>query len=57
MGFKPRDIPLAFEKTDVPTTEMRIKGLKEARDEALAAHELARELMAQRSLRKFTPFG
>ena len=56
MGYEPRDIPLAFDKTNAPTAEFRLKTLKEARNEASAAHELARQKMAERSTRGFTPF-
>ena len=56
MGYEPTDIPLAFERTNVPATEHRLKILKEARNEASAAHELARQKVAERSTRGFTPF-
>jgi transposase InsO family protein len=56
MGYEPKDIPLAFEKTNTPTAEFRLKTLKEARNEASAAHELARQKVAERSTRGFTPF-
>jgi len=56
MGYKPKDIPLAFENTNTPTAEQRLKTLKEARNEASAAHKLARQRMAEQSTRGFTPF-
>jgi hypothetical protein len=56
MGYEPRDIPLAFDRTNVPTAEFRLKTLKEARNEASAAHKLARQKMAERSTRGFMPF-
>ena len=46
-GYEPRDIPLAFDKMNSPTAEFRLKTLKEARNEAAAAHELARQKMAE----------
>ena len=48
MGSHPRAIPLAYPKTDVPAAEQRIAQLQHARDEASAAHELARQVMAVR---------
>jgi len=56
MGYEPKDIPLAFENTNTPAAEQRLKTLKEARNEASAAHELARQQMAEWSTRGFTPF-
>jgi len=47
---------LAFEKTNAPTTEQRIATIHEARNEAAAAHELARQMVAERMTRGFTPF-
>jgi hypothetical protein len=56
MGYEPRDIPLAFERTNAPTAEFRLKTLKEARNETSAAHKLARQKMAERSTQGFMPF-
>ena len=56
MGYEPQDIPLAFDRTNAPTAERRLKELSEARKEAAAAHELARQKMIERSTRGFTPF-
>src|SRR6202023_693680 len=56
MGYEPQDIPLAFDRTNAPTAERRLKELSEARKEASAAHELARQKMIERSTRGFTPF-
>jgi len=50
MGYKPKDIPLVFDKTNTPTAEQRVKALHEARNKAAAAHELARQNMAERSI-------
>jgi len=50
MGYKPKDIPLAFDKTNAPTAEQQVKALHEARNEATVAHELARQKMAERSI-------
>jgi hypothetical protein len=57
MGYEPRDISLTFEKSNIPSADESIKELERARDEALAAHELARQVMANRSTKEFTPFG
>jgi len=56
MGYEPKDIPLAFKNTNTPAAEQRLKTLKEARNEASAAHELARQRMAEQSTWGFTPF-
>jgi len=49
MGYEPKDIPLAFDKTNASTAEQRVKALHEARNEAAAAHELVRQKIAERS--------
>jgi RNase H-like domain found in reverse transcriptase/Reverse transcriptase (RNA-dependent DNA polymerase)/Integrase zinc binding domain len=56
MGYHPWAIPIAYEKTNIPTAEQRIAQLLWAREEALAAHELARQLMASWINKKFKPF-
>src|ERR1700733_10944773 len=56
MGYKPLALPVTYPKSDVPAAEKRIAALQRARDEALATHELARQLMAERITRGFTPF-
>jgi len=56
MGYEPKDIPLAFDRTNAPTAEQRVKALNEARNEAAATHELARQKIVERSTRGFTPF-
>ena len=48
MGYDPKAIPTAFEDTKVPAADQRLKELKEARIEALAAHDLARIKMQER---------
>jgi len=49
MGYEPKNIPLAFENTNTPATEQRLKMLKEARNKASAAHKLTRQQMAEQS--------
>jgi len=56
MGYEPKDILLVFEKTNAPTAEQQVKTLKEARNEAAAAHGLARQMVAERTTWGFTPF-
>ena len=48
MGIEPRDVPLAFEPTNIPSVEERLHNLKKVRDEAQAAQELARQKVAGR---------
>jgi len=40
-GISPIAIPLTFESTTFPSVEEQLKSLSRARQEALAAHELA----------------
>jgi Chromo (CHRromatin Organisation MOdifier) domain len=55
MGYHPWAIPTAYEKTNFPAAEQRIAQLLRAK-EALATHELARQLMASWINKKFEPF-
>lgn len=57
MGYNPRAIPTVYPTTDVPAAEERLAELAKARDEAAAAHELARQKMAERITRGFKPFS
>ena len=45
LGITPVAIPLSFENTKYPTIEDKMKKLLQEREEALAAHELARSRM------------
>src|SRR5271168_3864925 len=56
LGENPIAIPTSFENTRYPTVEERIKNLVTSREEALAAHELARSRMAERINSTFTSF-
>src|SRR5271168_40444 len=49
-------LPITFEHTKFPTIEDRMKLLIRNREEALAAHELARSRIAARKKYTFTPF-
>ena len=57
MGFEPRALPSLLPESPLPAIETRLKALSAARDEALAAHELARQVMASRTHKNFTPFA
>ena len=56
MGYEPRAIPPVIPDSDVPTAAERLTKLNISRDEALAAHEVARMHMAKRITRAFRPF-
>jgi hypothetical protein len=56
MGYIPTPLPLAFDKTNIPSNEQRIAILQKARDEALACHELARQKMMGRTKRDLPTF-
>ena len=56
MGYKPHALPSIIQNFTIPTVETRLKNLTAAQNEALAAHELAWQVMAARTWQKFTPF-
>src|SRR6266702_1355635 len=56
MGYEPRALPSVISDTSIPAVETCLKTLSAARNEALAAHELARQTMAARTRRHFSPF-
>ena len=56
MGESPKAIPEVFENTKFPSIDEKIKQMKIDREEALAAHELARSQIAERKKNTFTPF-
>ena len=49
MGYEPHALPLLISDSSIPAVESRLKSLIAARDEALAAHELARQVMSSRN--------
>ena len=55
-GVNPVALPLVTHKTTAPAAEERLNSLKKAREEALAAHELARLKMTQRTMKHSKPF-
>ena len=57
MGYEPRALPSVISDTSIPAVETRLKTLSAARNEALAAHELARQVMSSRSRRGFNSFA
>ena len=56
MGYEPQALPDITNKTDLPAIEKQLDELVKARNEASAAHELARQTMKSRIQSKFTPF-
>jgi hypothetical protein len=55
-GKAPVAIPTTFENTKVPSVAKKIKNLVTSREEALAAHELAKSRMAERIKSNFVAF-
>jgi len=55
-GYEPRPLPLVISETHIPAAESRIKELSEARNEALAAHDITCKLVKDRATAKFSPF-
>ena len=55
-GYKPRPLPSVISETHIPVAESCIRELSEARREALAAHDIARRVMKDRSTARFSPF-
>jgi len=56
MGYNPKMLPIPYVRSPVPEVQHRLKELQRARDEALAAHELTRQRMAERITRGFKLF-
>ena len=56
MGYEPCALPTVISETSIPAMEDCLKTLNAARDEALASHELARQVMLSRNHRGFRPF-
>ena len=55
-GDSPQAIPHSYENTRFPAIEAKMKQLRRNREEALAAHELARMRMIEQKKSKFTLF-
>ena len=56
LGNNPISIPVTFQHTKYPNIEEKIKCMIQGREEALAAHELARTRMANQKQSTFVPF-
>ena len=56
LGYEPQALPDLVKSSSLPAVEERLRTLERARDEALAAHNLARQTMRSRVFSKFTPF-
>ena len=56
MGYDPQVIPSVHKHTEFPSVDQQLHTLEKIRDEALATHELARQLVEQQVRKKFTPF-
>ena len=56
MGYQPPAIPIAFDNSSFPTAKHRLNNLEQWRQEALSAHELARQRMASRIHSQYHPF-
>ena len=56
MGESPKAISEVFKNTKFPSINKKIKQMMMDREEALAAHELARSRIAERKKNTFTPF-
>jgi hypothetical protein len=55
-GNSPISIPITFSHTKFPTIEEKMKQMINNREEALAAHKLARTRIANWKQSNFTPF-
>ena len=55
MGYEPHALLSRIQNSAIPAVEIRLKNLTAARNEALAAHELAQQVMAAHTQHKFTP--
>lgn len=56
MGTSPTAIPTSFERTKFPAVQERLENIDIIRQEAIAAHTLARLRMSNRIRSTFTPF-
>ena len=56
MGYEPYALPSVISDTSIPAVETHLKTLSATCNEALTAHELARQVMSTCSRRGFKPF-
>ena len=57
IGYEPCALPSLISDSSIPAVESHLKSLIATRDEALAAHKLARQVMSLHNNRGFTPFA
>ena len=57
IGYESCALPSVISDTSIPAVESRLKTLSATCNEALTAHELARQVMSFRSQRGFKPFA
>ena len=56
MGYEPHALPSIIQNSAISAVEIRLKNLTVARNKALAAHKLARQVMAAHTRQRFIPF-
>ena len=56
MGYEPHALPSIIQNSAIPAIKTRLKNLTATQNEALAAHELARQAMAAHTWQRFIPF-
>ena len=56
MGYESHALSSIIQNSAIPAIETRLKNLNTTRNEALAAHKLARQVMATCTQQKFIPF-
>ena len=56
MGYEPHALPSLISDSSISAVESHLKSFIAARDEALATHELARQVLSSHNNRGFTPF-
>ena len=57
MGYESCALPSVIANTSIPAVEFHLKTLSTAHNEALAAYELAQQVMSSCSQRDFKPFA
>ena len=57
LGYEPIRVPSTFKKTNVPAVKHKLSKLFKIREEACAAHELARQSQLKRSKNNSPPFS
>ena len=57
MGYEPHALSSLISDSSIPTVESCLKSLVTTQDEALAIHELTRQVMSSHNNQGFTPFN